>query len=334
MVPGSKWLVAVSLVVSGISTMGFPGVVADRQTTVPVAASSGNPRILFRIPEHDLYPESIAYDPVSGDYFLSSMSQSRILRIHPDGSYEDFVEPPLPGLEGSIGMKVDAGRRRLWVCTGRYTMFAGNPAIPPRTGVLLFDLDSGAVLGQWLMDQPSPGHIFNDLAIASDGSAYATTTLFGRVYRVVPASDGLELVLETPDRHNNGITFDLSGRRLFLTVDRLINRLDLASGELVALEDPDEASLGTDGLYYHDGSLIVVKPRATEVDRLRLSPSETAIVGLDVLTAKDPAYAYPTTGVVVGDTLVFVGTSFADRPRTPGRRQQHGDVLIYALPIG
>jgi len=325
---GRRWRASLTLAALGATMLGPmlapPAIVPGAQP---------EPRLLFRIPEHDLYPESIAYDPASGDYFLGSMSHSRILRIRPDGSYRDFVTPPLPGLQGAIGMKVDAGRRRLWVCTGRYTMFAGGQGAPPRTGVLLFDLDDGTVLGQWLMDQPSPGHIFNDLEIASDGSAYATTTLFGRVYRATAESDGLELVLETPDRHNNGITFDPDGRHLFLTVDRSISRLDLETRELVALEYPNEAALGTDGLYFHDGSLIAVKPRALEIDRLRLDPSRGAIVGRDVLTAKDPDYAYPTTGVMVGDTLVFVGTSFADRPRTAGRRAQHGDVLIYALPI-
>ncbi len=52
-------------------------------------SSAGDPvfseasRLLFSIPEFDLYPESIATDPVSGDYFLSSMSSSRILRVRP-----------------------------------------------------------------------------------------------------------------------------------------------------------------------------------------------------------------------------------------------------------
>jgi hypothetical protein len=63
-------------------------------------APSGNPpetidettsTLKFTLPEHDLYPESIAYDPVSGCYYLGSMSTSRILRIHEDGTYEDFL---------------------------------------------------------------------------------------------------------------------------------------------------------------------------------------------------------------------------------------------------
>ncbi|MCP3963254.1 MAG: hypothetical protein GY719_35895 [bacterium] len=59
-------------------TEGSPAAGADRPESVRK----------FTIPEHDFFPESIAHDPVSGDYFLGSMSHSRILRIHPDGSYE------------------------------------------------------------------------------------------------------------------------------------------------------------------------------------------------------------------------------------------------------
>ncbi|MCP3999023.1 MAG: hypothetical protein GY722_28765, partial [bacterium] len=140
----------------------------------------------FTIPEHDLFPESIAHDPVSDDYFLGSMSRSRILRIHSDGSYEDFLTSPVPELASSIGIKADADRRILWVCTGRFSLFADPGPGPPRTGLLQFDLDSGALLASWLVRQESPYHICNDMHLAADGSAFVTTTLSGRIYRIAP----------------------------------------------------------------------------------------------------------------------------------------------------
>jgi sugar lactone lactonase YvrE len=161
------------------------------------ALSQQAPRLAFRIPEHDLYPESIAYDSVTEDFFLGSMGQSRILRIRPDGSYVNFVGPDQPGLESSAGLKIDAARRRLWVCTGRYVLLGGPHDSDPRTGVLLFDLDDGRLLQSWLIDEPTPGHIFNDLAVMPDGSVYATTTLFGRVYHVVPGAEVMELVVDS-----------------------------------------------------------------------------------------------------------------------------------------
>jgi WD40 repeat protein len=289
--------------------------------------------VLFTLPEHDLYPENIAFDPVSEDYFLSSMGRSRILRIHSDGSYEDFLSGLEPALQSSVGMKVDAGRRRLWVCTGRYTLFGGSTEGSPQTGVLLFDLDDGSLIRSWLMDQPTPSHIFNDLAVASNGDVYVTTTLLGKVFRLSPESAEMELVLDSPGSHNNGITLSPDERYLFLTLDRSISRLDLETGDLTAIPVPDEAGTGTDGLYFVEGALVVVKPRLGQVSRLYLNASMDAVERVEVLAEGDPAFAYPTTGVVVGDRLVFVATSFADVPRNTESPIQHPDVLIHSLRL-
>ena len=289
--------------------------------------------LLFTIPEHDFYPENIAYDHESGDYFLGSMGQSRILRIHPDGSYEDFVSGLEPTLQTSVGMKVDPQRRRLWVCTGRYTLFGGTTDGPSQTGVLLFDLDTGALVHSWLMDQPGPAYIFNDLALASNGDAYVSTTLLGQIIRISPDSDEMEPLLVSPETQTNGITLDPTERYLFFTLGRSISRLDLESGNLTEIPIPAEAGVGTDGMYFVDRSLVVVRPRLSQISRLFLNESLDAVERVEVLVKGDPAFDYPTTGVVVGGHLVFVATSFADVPRNAESPRQHPDVLIYRVPI-
>ncbi len=47
----------------------------------------------------------------------------------------------------------------------------------------------------------------------------------------------------------------------------------------------------------------------------------------------EPSVAYPTTGVLVGDALVFVATSFADSPRNDKPGPQHPDVLIHEVTL-
>jgi len=294
--------------------------------------SSSSPK--FVVPEHDLYPESIAHDAETGCYFLGSMSTSRIIRTRPDGSYEDFLEAPPDGLASSIGMKADAQRRRLWVCTGRFTLYADYASAAARTGVLLFDLDGGGLLQSWLIPQESDYHIFNDLDLAPDGAAYATTTLIGRVYRLVPGREEMELVLQLPPKsHNNGIALAPGGKALFMAVDRTIARLDLATGELSELVTEAGEGLGTDGLYVHGDALVSVKPRYDQVVRLTLDESCSAVVGSEILVQGHPGFAYPTTGVLVDDKLVFVATSFANVPRSPGADAQHADVLIHELDL-
>lgn len=288
----------------------------------------------FTLPEHDLYPENIAYDAVSKDYFVGSMSQSRIIRIHEDGSYEDFASRPDSELVSSIGMKVDDKRRVLWVCSGRYTLFGRYDKAPARTGVLKFNLDDGALIDKWMLDQQSDYHIFNDVVLASNGDAYATTTLMGRVYRIPAGGKEMELVHQLgPGRHNNGIDLDDDEKYLFIVVDRTISRLELATGELITLDIPEQDALGSDGLYFYKNSLVTVKPRFKQILQILLNDDFTAAVRVDTLAQNHKGFAYPTTGVIVGDKLVFVATSYADVPRNTNTRNQHPDVLIYEVTL-
>jgi hypothetical protein len=229
---------------------------------------------------------------------------------------------------------VDVGRRRLWVCSGRFSLFGGPTEAPPQTGVLLFDIESGSLIRSWMLDQPSPYHIFNDLVLAANGDAYATTTLFGQIVRLSPDADEMEVILETPERHNNGIALDPSERYLFFTLDRTISRLDLETGDVIRLRTPEGADVGTDGMYFHDGALVVVKPRFNRVLRLLLNPSMDTVEGVEILAQDDPEFAYPTTGVVVGDRLVFVATSYADIPRNTDPTNQHPEVRIHEVVLG
>jgi Xaa-Pro aminopeptidase len=308
------------------------GMVGAPAVSAGAPAGPGMTR-LFELPETRLYPESIAHDPRTGDYFLGSLGESRILRIRPDGSYEDFVRDLGPDLESGVGLKVDPDRRRLWIATGHFTLFTGDRSGPDRTGVSLFDLDSGELLGRWQLDQPSPFHIFNDLAVAADGSVYATTTLFNRIYRIRADSEDLELVHEQPDANTNGITLSPDGRYLFASMGRTIQRLDLESGDLLDLPVPDDADEGTDGLYLHDGALIVVQPRLNRVIRLRLNPAMNEVQRVEIVAADHPDFVYPTTGVLVGDDLVLVSTSYANLAPVDGVVQEHPPVVISRIPL-
>ena len=297
----------------------------------------GNSVRKFTIPEHDLYPENIAYDPVSKSYFLGSMSQSRIIRINAGGSYDDFVSTPDSGLLSSIGMKVDANRRALWVCTGRFSLLANYDSLPPRTGILKFNIDTGELINKWIPDenQASPYHIFNDLVLTSSGDVYATTTLLGRVYKISADNDEMEIVLQHKEQsHNNGITIDDDEKYLFLTINRSICRMDLKSKELLELKAPKaDMLLMTDGLYFHDNSLIAVKPRLKQVLRLFLKDDLLTVNKAEVLAQNHPDFAYPTTGVVVDDKLVFVASSYANIPRNNESPRQHDDVYIHEVSL-
>ena len=54
---------------------------------------------------------------------------------------------------------------------------------------------------------------------------------------------------------------------------------------------------------------------------------------VEILAQDHADFAYPTTGVVAGDKLVIVGTSYANVPRNTDSPKQHGDVLIFEFDL-
>lgn len=290
--------------------------------------------VKFTLPEHALYPESLAYDPKTERYFLSSLGQSRILCLEKDGTRRDLPLPPGVELASSVGMKVDAGRRRLWVCHGRYVLHEKHDELPARTGVLVLDLDEPRVVRSWSFVQKSDYHIFNDLALAADGTAYATTTLMGKVYHLDAESGEAEVILDLGDEgHNNGIALDPEGRTLFLVTGRMLSRLDLATRELAKLTLPPGEGPGGDGLYFYDGSLLVVLPHAKRIARYFLNEARTAATRAETLVAGRSDWDYPTTGLLLGDELLVVATSYASGFQRAEGTEQHGDVSICSVPL-
>src|SRR6185369_15016956 len=86
-------------------------------------------RIAFTLAETDLFPEGIAYDPVDRAFFLSSLHKRKIVRVrlraNRDPMVEDFTVQAQDGLYSTLGMKVDAARRILWVCSSAESFMQG-----------------------------------------------------------------------------------------------------------------------------------------------------------------------------------------------------------------
>jgi hypothetical protein len=71
----------------------------------------------FTLPDKQLIPEGIAADPETGDFFVSSLAQWKVVKRSEDGSVRDFVAPHQDGIWLTLGMKVDPTGKELWVCS-------------------------------------------------------------------------------------------------------------------------------------------------------------------------------------------------------------------------
>jgi len=115
-----------------------------------------------------LIPEGVAADPATGRLFLGDMNNRRIWAIGRDGRVRPFGAPLVLR---PLGMKVDARRNLLWIATTD-AFWASQP---PGARLVALDLASGAVR----RSVAGAARSFNDLAVASDGTVYATDSLAG-----------------------------------------------------------------------------------------------------------------------------------------------------------
>ncbi len=142
--------------------------------------------VAYTLRERDLAPEGIAYDPVDKFFYVSSISKHKIVRLAPDGSSTDFKSSGQDGLGETLGMKVDAKRRYLWVTSDA---FAGDPK-GSRFALYQYDLDTGALRFKHAAANGAEGFL-NDVALNSKGEAFTTNTSTGEVFRASPDRDGL-----------------------------------------------------------------------------------------------------------------------------------------------
>jgi hypothetical protein len=296
----------------------------------------------FVLAERDLLPESMAFDPASGSFFVGSMHRRKIVRREADGRVSDWAGPA-QGLWSILGIKLDPRGRALWVnsCNmgDELPMTPPDPATVGQGALLRLRLSDGAVVGRYEAPAAARPICFNDLVLSPDGDIFVTAGP-GGLWRLSHGSAALERIVRDSTRWLNGVAMASDGA-LYVADDSLGPLLvDPASGRWRQVAAPAGATLrGIDGLYAHRGALVWIQ-NGVEPPRVVLAPlgaGGTRLGELRVLESGHPDYAVPTTGVLVGDTLFYIATAQLGAIR-PGGRIAPVDSLrenvILRLPIG
>ncbi|MBK6674460.1 MAG: hypothetical protein IPG49_13705 [Proteobacteria bacterium] len=159
-----------------------------------------------------VHPESVTSSG-KGALFTGSIGGT-IYRAAPGESVaKPFIVPNSEnGLRSVFGVLADSNSGRLWACSVPNSFgprVAGAPA-PAPSEVVAFDLDSGRLIGRWPF--PAPGGTCNDIAIARDGSAYASDTPGGRILRLPKGGSALEVtVIDERLKGIDGLDFGADG---------------------------------------------------------------------------------------------------------------------------
>lgn len=311
------------LQLSIVTLILFIGCRGEQDTDKTGATSEAHAsQVAFRIPERDLVPEGICWDPVSGSFFLGSIQKHKILRISMDGTVETFLPPRFGGLWGVIGIRVDAERRWLWANSDQGDEVDESvPDAPKETGIFKFNADDGSLIKKYTVPKSDENDLMNDVTIAKDGTIYITSFARGMIYMIDSQRDELEEFLQMSEEiWNNGIVISPDERFLFVVGNEHIFRVSLESREMIQLPVPEGDFVGYgDGLYFYDRSLIAITAirvngvPVRRVLRLHLSDDLDEITTIQILDQDHPLYSVPTTGAIVDDWFYYIATSHLDK---------------------
>ena len=268
----------------------------------------------FTLREKGLVPESVAYDPSAKAFYVGSVYRRKILRVTSKGVVEEFAAER-DGLWSVMGMKVDAARRELWVCTAAQPQMSNYVASERgRSGVFKFDLRTGRLAGKYMLPDDSKQHWLGDLVLNPRGDVYATDSVSPAIYVLRRGADKFETVLEGgPFVSPQGLDFSADGKRLFVAdYSKGVFVVDPETKSYAPLAPaPDSTMLGIDGLYFYRGGLVAVQNgvNPNRVVRLFLSKDLSRVKRFEAVAANLPAFDEPTLGVVVRGDFYFVANS-------------------------
>ncbi len=258
----------------------------------------------FIIPEKDLIPEGMAYDPATKTFFVSSVAKRKIITFSLSGKAEDFISSGQDGIGEVLGMKVDPRKQQLWACSNT----KGDTAM---SVVHQFDIATRKLIRKYELTTTAETHLFNDLVIIDSG-VYITDSDFDAVYRIKPGEDHLEIFLKCPDLHYcNGITTSLKGDHLMVSASSGVFSIDLYSRKLRKVNFPNYLVFGFDGLYGYNKSFIGIQNTTfpVSVNQFHWDNEEKEIERADNLVTNHPLFDTPTTGVIVDDWFYFIANS-------------------------
>lgn len=268
---------------------------------------------IYTLPGEAVYPEGVAYDPSTGDFYVGSTQSGTVYRGNVrdgPGELEVFLPGGTNGRTSVTGMKVDT-YGRLFIA-GRNTGRA-----------FVYDTASGELI-KALTTPPSNNTLINDVTVTED-AAYFTDSFRPVLFRVplTPEDVGeMEAWLnlrETIVPHGNG--FNLNGvaatadGRDLLTVHfdtGRLYRVNIRTKEVIEVDLGGTRLTTGDGLWLENTTLYVVRENPASVVTVELSADLAS--GLPTATLTHPSFSLPTTLAKYGERLLIVNSQLDGTP--------------------
>jgi hypothetical protein len=261
----------------------------------------------YTLPGDAVFPEGVAYQPTTGNFFVSSTTDGSILR---GNVMEPAASPFIAGggtQFSAIGVKVDDAGRLIVAggVTGEVRVYDAATGTPIRT------FTAGA------------GGFLNDIAVAKNGDLFVTGSFRPVLWRIpaaeiqpgapVAAEAWLDLTGTIPyvagEFNVNGIVATGNGKRLVVSqaFTSELFRIDVATKAVTEVDLGGEAVAG-DGLALVGRILYAGEPFLHQIAKVSLSGDLST--GTVLSRTTDPSFLTPTTVAVAAGRLLVVNSQF------------------------
>jgi len=272
----------------------------------------------FTLAEPGLLATGIAIDPQTGDSFIASVRQRKIVRRTKQGAVSDFIRTGQDGFLAGAWLAIDPMRRLLFASAAAAPFMSRySKEDAGVSGVFVWDLKSGKLVRKSMLPTDGKQHFLNAVILDHEGNAYVSDSGTPGIYRLRQGGDSLEVFVQGGVfQSTQGLAFSDNEKTLYVAdyTDGVWS-VDMATRERRRLQEPGDVWLGgLDGLTRVPDGFIAVQigVRPQRVLRLRLDPEGSRIAAVRILEMNHPGYSGPIQGVVSGTSFLYVANSQLD----------------------
>jgi hypothetical protein len=272
-----------------------------------------NSKQAFSLKQKDLITEGIAYNPKTKTFYISSIHQRKIIAVK-NSQTQDF-STEADGLWSVSGMRVDAKRQILWVCSSAFPQMKGfKKEDDGKAGIFKYDLKTGKLLKKYLLSNESEKHALGDLVLNKKGDVFATDSISPYIYFIDSKTDKLEIFVKS-DLFSSlqGAAFTPDEKTMVVAdYGKGIFKIEMQTKQITQLKPASNVTiLGLDGFYWHRGKLIAIQNgiNPQRVVSFTMNPQMTQIIDFETLEANHPNFNEPTLGVIIGNELFYIANS-------------------------
>lgn len=276
------------------------------------AEPKGDPVRAFALGGGGALFEGIAVDGAQA--FAGSVRERRIVRVE-KGVAADFVPRGTNGLFSVFGLAVDKPRGLLWAAS---TAGVLTPDLAPgelgAAGVFAFDLATGVPRAKAVLPAGLKA-MLGDLAVAADGTVYASDAANAAIWRLKPGARELERVFDDQRFVSPQGLMVSADQRFLLVADYAMGlyAIDLERGGMAALSAPSAVTmLGIDGLSRAEDGTIVATQNGIAPERVlafSVDADFTLVQNVRVLAANAPLHDGITLAAAAGPFVYYIANA-------------------------